>query len=183
MTTVVVVEDDPTFLTRFCSIVASDAELELFAAVADVASCAATLVVLAVGGAGAEDLRSAMEADNARWLAAFNTNAPAVLAAMYTTDAIVLPPGPAGTQPVNGSQAIGKFWEDLLKIGDRKDHTWEIVSVQQDGQYAYQVARLTLDMRNKNGGFTNVSGNTLRIFERQPDGTWLTKVHIFNRHQ
>jgi len=42
---------------------------------------------------------------------------------------------------------------------------------------------LTLDMRNKNGGFTNVSGNTLRIFERQPDGTWLTKVHIFNRHQ
>ncbi len=38
MTTVMVVEDDPAFLTRFCSIVASDSELELFAAVADVAS-------------------------------------------------------------------------------------------------------------------------------------------------
>ncbi|MET4216905.1 DNA-binding NarL/FixJ family response regulator [Bradyrhizobium sp. LB7.2] len=38
MTTVMVVEDDPAFLTRFCKIVASDAELELFAAVADVAS-------------------------------------------------------------------------------------------------------------------------------------------------
>ena len=38
MTTVMVVEDDPTFLTRFCRIVAADAELELFAAVADVAS-------------------------------------------------------------------------------------------------------------------------------------------------
>lgn len=38
MTTVMVVEDDPAFLTRFCSIVASDAALELFAAVTDVAS-------------------------------------------------------------------------------------------------------------------------------------------------
>lgn len=38
MTTVMVVEDDPAFLTRFCKIVASDSELELFAAVADLAS-------------------------------------------------------------------------------------------------------------------------------------------------
>ena len=38
MTTVMVVEDDPAFLTRFCKIVSSDAELELFAAVADLAS-------------------------------------------------------------------------------------------------------------------------------------------------
>ena len=38
MTTVMVVEDDPAFLTRFCKIVASIAELELFAAVIDVAS-------------------------------------------------------------------------------------------------------------------------------------------------
>jgi DNA-binding NarL/FixJ family response regulator len=38
MTTVMVVEDDPAFLTRFCKIVASHAELTLFAAVADLAS-------------------------------------------------------------------------------------------------------------------------------------------------
>ena len=38
MTTVMVVEDDPAFLTRFCRIVASDPELELFAAVGDLAS-------------------------------------------------------------------------------------------------------------------------------------------------
>lgn len=38
MTKVMVVEDDPAFLTRFCKIVASDPELELFAAVADLAS-------------------------------------------------------------------------------------------------------------------------------------------------
>jgi DNA-binding NarL/FixJ family response regulator len=38
VTTVMVVEDDPAFLTRFCKIVACDAQLELFAAVADLAS-------------------------------------------------------------------------------------------------------------------------------------------------
>lgn len=38
MTTVMVVEDDPAFLTRFCRILAADPDLELFAAVADVAS-------------------------------------------------------------------------------------------------------------------------------------------------
>lgn len=38
MTTVMIVEDDLAFLTRFCKIVSCDPELELFAAVADVAS-------------------------------------------------------------------------------------------------------------------------------------------------
>ncbi|MFO1206237.1 MAG: response regulator transcription factor [Burkholderiales bacterium] len=38
MITVMVVEDDPAFLTRFCGIVASDADLALFAAVGDIAS-------------------------------------------------------------------------------------------------------------------------------------------------
>jgi DNA-binding NarL/FixJ family response regulator len=38
MTTVMIVEDDPTFLTRFCGIVASTPEFALFAAVRDLAS-------------------------------------------------------------------------------------------------------------------------------------------------
>ncbi len=142
---------------------------------------AAVLVVLtAVGSARAEDLRAMMEADNARWLAAFNTGTLAAFPAMYTKDAVLLPPG---SLPVIGRQAIGQFWEDLLKQGNRKDHTFEIVSLQQDGRYAYQVARFTLNVIRKTGESTRVSGSTVRIFEHQPDGAWLTKVHIFNRHQ
>jgi DNA-binding NarL/FixJ family response regulator len=38
MTTVMVVEDDPAFLTRFCGIVTCGPEFDLFAAVADLAS-------------------------------------------------------------------------------------------------------------------------------------------------
>lgn len=142
---------------------------------------AAALVTLtAIGAARGDDLRASMEADNARWLAAFNTNAPAVLSAMYVENAVVLP---SWGQPINGRPAIGQFWKDLLKAGDRKDHTFEITSLQQDGRYAYQVARFTLNILDKSGAPTKVSGNTVRIFERQSDGAWLTRVHIFNRHQ
>jgi DNA-binding NarL/FixJ family response regulator len=38
MTTVIVVEDDPAFLARFCRIVAGDPQLDLIAAVGDIAS-------------------------------------------------------------------------------------------------------------------------------------------------
>jgi uncharacterized protein (TIGR02246 family) len=138
------------------------------------------VVLAAIGTATAEDLRAAMEADNARWLAAYNTNMPAAFAAMYTADAVVLPPG---GQPVDGRDAITQFWTDRLKPGNRKDHTFEIVSVRQDGEVAYQVARWTLDIVNPTGAPTRVSGNTVRVFERQPDGAWLTRVHIFNLHQ
>lgn len=128
----------------------------------------------------AEDLRAVMEADNARWLAAYNTNTPAAFPAMYAKDAVLLPPG---AQPVNGNEAIGKFWEARLKPGNRKDHTFEIVSIHQDGKYAYQVARWTVVVVKDTGERTKFSGNTVRVFERQPDGGWLTKVHIFNVDQ
>jgi uncharacterized protein (TIGR02246 family) len=139
----------------------------------------ALLVGLLAAPARAEDLRAVMEADNARWLAAYNTNNPAAFPAMYTKDAVLLPPG---AQPVSGREAIGQFWESRLKAGNRKDHTFEIVSIQQDGKYAYQVARWTVVVVKDTGEPTKLTGNTVRIFERLPNGGWLTKVHIFNLH-
>jgi len=129
--------------------------------------------------ARAEDLRAVMEADNARWLSAYNTNNPTAFPAMYTKDAVLLPPG---AQPVSGREAIGQFWASRLKPGNRKDHTFEIVGIQQDGKYAYQVARWTVVVVKDTGEPTKLSGNTVRIFEHQSDGGWLTKVHIFNVH-
>ena len=145
------------------------------------AFCAALLGAFAAAApAWAEDLRAAMEADNAHWLAAYNSRDTAAFPAMYTQDAVVLPPG---AQPATGREAIGQFWENWLKKGNRKNHTFEIVSIRQDGKYAYQVARWTVVVVNDTSEATTLSGNTVRIFEQQADGTWLTKVHIFNVRQ
>jgi hypothetical protein len=38
----------------------------------------------------------------------------------------------------------------------------------------------TLDQVKDNGEVTKVGGNSVRIFEEQPDGKWLAKVHIYN---
>jgi uncharacterized protein (TIGR02246 family) len=127
----------------------------------------------------ADNLRAEMEVANSEWLTAYNTLNGAAFAAMYTRDATVLPPG---AQPIVGADAIGQFWADRIKGGNRRNHTFEIVSIQRDGRYAYQVARWTLDVVNDKGETTKMAGNTVRIFERQPDGKWLTKIHIFNAY-
>ncbi len=122
-------------------------------------------------------LRAEMEAANATFLAAYNSQNGMALKGMYTRDAMLLPPS---MQPVVGADAIGAFWADRIKDGKRKNHTFEIVSVWADGQYAYQVSRYTVDVVNDEGETVQAAGNTVRIFEKQPDGRWLTKVHIFN---
>jgi uncharacterized protein (TIGR02246 family) len=125
------------------------------------------------------DLRAEMEAANATFIAAYNTQNGAAFKGMYTPDAMLLLPS---MQPVVGADAIGAFWTDRVKDGKRKNHTFEIVSVWADGRYAYQVARYTVDVVSE-GEVSKAAGNTVRIFEKQPDGKWLTKVHIFNSYQ
>jgi ketosteroid isomerase-like protein len=87
---------------------------------------------------------------------------------------------PPGTQPINGSEAIGQYWTDLIKAGNRKNFTIEIATIQRDGKVAYQAGKWTVDLVKNNGEVTKVAGSTVRIFEEQPDGKWLAKVHIFN---
>jgi ketosteroid isomerase-like protein len=138
----------------------------------------AILVVLLTAVAWAQDnIRAAMEAANKEWSAAYNSMNGKAFPALYTKDAVLMPPG---VQPINGSEAIGQFWTDLIKAGNRRNFAIEIASIQRDGKYVYQTGRWTLDVVKENGEVTKVGGNTVRIFEEQPDGKWLAKVHIYN---
>jgi ketosteroid isomerase-like protein len=138
----------------------------------------AILVVLLTTAAWAQDnIRAAMETANKEWTAAYNSMNGKAFPALYTKDAVLMAPG---VQPINGSEAIGQFWTDLIKAGNRKNFALEIASIQRDGKYAYQTGRWTLDVVKENGEVTKVGGNTVRIFEEQPDGKWLAKIHIYN---
>src|SRR5215471_16261682 len=106
-----------------------------------------------------------MEAANNEWSAAYNSLNGKVFPALYTKDAVLMPPG---VQPINGSEAIGQFWTDLIKAGNRKNFAIEIASIQRDGKYAYQTGRWTIDQVKDNGEVTK-GGSTVRIFEEQPD--------------
>ena len=83
------------------------------------AMSSAILVVLLTSAAWAQDnIRAAMEAANNEWSAAYNSLNGKVFPALYTKDAVLMPPG---VQPINGSEAIGQFWTDLIKTGNRKN--------------------------------------------------------------
>jgi uncharacterized protein (TIGR02246 family) len=124
----------------------------------------------------ADDLRAAMEAANADWLTAFNTPNPAAFPGLYTSDAVLLF---QGSPPVKGPEDIGQFWASRIKLGVR-DHGFEILDVRADGKYAYQWARASAVLAKSTGERIMLGGNTLRVFERQADGTWKTRIHMFN---
>ncbi len=136
---------------------------------------AATLPLLLLG----KDVRPAMEAANAQFMKAFNTPAPAAFVAQYTEDAVLFF---QGSPPVTGPEAIQQFWEGRIKLGGR-DLAFDLIETESDGRYAWQVARVNLQLARDTGEKTVVTGNAVRIFEKQSDGTWKTKVHMFNRAQ
>jgi ketosteroid isomerase-like protein len=138
----------------------------------------ATLPLLASGNvARAEDIRPAMETANAQFLAAFNTPNPSAFLPLYTKDSVLYF---QGAPPVTGPEAIKQFWESRIKLGIR-DHTFDIIEAGADGKYAYQVAKATVQLVRDTGEKILTAGHTVRIFEKQSDGTWKTKIHMFNR--
>jgi ketosteroid isomerase-like protein len=139
---------------------------------------AAMVLVLVFGKvAWADDIRPAMEKANTEFLAAFNTPNPSAFLPLYTTDAVLFF---QGAPPVTGPEAIKQFWQSRIKLGVR-DHTFEIIEAGTDGKYAFQTSKATVQLVRDTGEKTLIAGHTVRIFEKQSDGTWKTKVHMFNR--
>jgi uncharacterized protein (TIGR02246 family) len=138
----------------------------------------ATLPLMAPGKiARADDIRPAMEAANAQFLAAFNTPNPSAFPELYTKDSVLFF---QGVPPITGPEAIKQFWESRIKLGVR-DHTFDIIETGADGKYAYQVTKNTVQLVRDTGEKTLTAGHTVRIFEKQNDGTWKIKIHMFNR--
>jgi ketosteroid isomerase-like protein len=133
-------------------------------------------LLLLIAPARGEDIPSAMEAINAKFLESFNTPNTAGFPALYTDDAVLIF---HGAPPITGPEAIKRFWESRISAGAR-DHTFDIIETWSDGKLAYQLSKAGVQLVRPTGEKTAISGHTLRVFEVQSDGTWKTKVHMFN---
>ena len=120
-----------------------------------ISSAILVLLLTAPTAWGQDNIRATMEAANKEWSAAYNSMNGKAFPALYTKDAILMPPG---VQPINGSESIGQFWTNLIKAGNRKNFAIEIASIQRDGKYAYQTGRWTIDQVKDNGEVTKVGG-------------------------
>ena len=98
----------------------------------------AAALLFAALPAHAADLKSAIDAANRAWVAAYQKGDAAGLASLYTTDATLLPPG---SDMVHGRAAIQAFWKQVMDSG-LKINSLQAVSVEQlGGNAAREIGR------------------------------------------
>ena len=136
-------------------------------------SLASFALILIVSQALADPFGDKLTSMNARWDAAINNADFDALLPLYTDDGRLLPPG---AQPVTGPLAIRDFFAGRGR--SVRDHKLELVDVLPIGNYAYTTSHFTATLV-VNEKAAPVSGSTVRLLERQPDGQWKIKSHIF----
>jgi ketosteroid isomerase-like protein len=99
----------------------------------------AAALMLVASMAHAADIRSQIDAANRAWVAAYGRGDAAALAALYTQDATVLPPGSA---MVHGRTDIQAFWQNAMNSG-LKISALKAVSVEQYGNVAREIGTAT----------------------------------------
>jgi uncharacterized protein (TIGR02246 family) len=101
-------------------------------------------LVLGAAPALAQD-KATIEKLNDAWTAAFNKGDAAAVAAMYTEDAYVLPPG---GEMVKGRPAIEAFWRQAAQqFGDAKLTTLDVLAL--GGEAAREIGTVTLKTKSQ----------------------------------
>lgn len=89
--------------------------------------------------------KAAIQKLNDQWAAAFNKGDAAAVAAMYTTDAYVLP---AGAPMVTGRPAIEKLWQGAMQqMSDVKVMTLDVKTL--GGNAAREIGTATFKTRSQ----------------------------------
>ena len=123
------------------------------------------------------ELRSAIESAAANWDRAFNAGDAAGLAALYTDDATLLP---AGSDMVEGSEAIREFWAGFIaEAPEGAIIDLETVDVHGAGNLAYEVGTFSVTA----GGEPIDAGKYVVVWRHEPDGSWKLFVDIWNRNE
>ena len=123
-----------------------------------------------------EDL-AAITAFNARYLGSINDEDIKTLASLTTDGHVMLMPGRA---PLVGKsandEANGRAFDQFTF-----DETWEPVETVISGDLAFQRGTYTTTATPRAGGDSrSISGNFLRIYQRQPNGEWRMTRDTFN---
>jgi len=144
-------------------------------------ACAALVVAAAPDAAAQrpsrdEDL-AAIAAFNERYLAAINNEDIDALMSLTTEGHIMLPPN---RPPVVGKAANEESNRRAFEQFDF-DESWNPVETEIFGDWAFQRGTYVVRARPKAGGDERVlTGNFLRIYQRQPNGEWRMIRDMFN---
>jgi uncharacterized protein (TIGR02246 family) len=124
------------------------------------------------GAAGAQD-KATIEQLNEKFVAAFNKGDAAAVAAMYTEDAVVLPPG---ADMVRGRENIRAFWAKTAEqIQDIKLTTVDVKPLGPDA--AREIG--TFSLKTKGQQPQEVSGKYVVVWQKA-GADWKLATDIWN---
>jgi uncharacterized protein (TIGR02246 family) len=126
--------------------------------------------------ARADDVRAAIEAGNAKFMADYAAGDTKALALAYTEDAVMLPPD---ATRVAGHAAIEALWKSWID-GGLKNLTLKTTEVDFGGDLAYEVGDFTLQVPVEGGNPTTATDNYVVVWKRGEDDAWRLKVDTWN---
>lgn len=144
--------------------------LLLTAAVAALSACEAT-------DAG-RDAAAGISQTSAQFEAAYNSGDAQAVAALYTEDGAVLPPG---APRIDGREGIAGLWQNFIDA-DVRDLDLETVELEASGDSATEVGRFTLTAPDGQGGRITAGGKYIVLWRRDADGVWRLHRDIWNNN-
>ncbi len=135
-------------------------------------------LIALTASAHARDVKSEIDAANAKWAAAFNKGDATAVAQFYTEQATVLPPG---APMAKGRSAIQAFWQSTIQAG-YKNITLKALQVDQFGSAAREIGAFTLDAPNPQKQMVHVEGKYVVLW-RRTGGSWKLDTDIWNTNQ
>lgn len=121
----------------------------------------------------ASDAHTAIEAQNAKFIAAYNAGDAAGVAAVYTQDAVIMPPDGAA---ITGHDAVAAFWQSEFDSGSAGATLTTLEVVKIDDNNA--VERAQFEVFNSAGASLSV-GKYVVYWRKTGDG-WLMHWDIWN---
>ena len=109
--------------------------------------------------------------------AALNAKDAKAAAALYTEDAVLIPPG----EPlVRGREAIEEYWRGAIELGGIREVSVETMDALSSGSLGYETGSFVLTVNGPDGEAVIDRGRYIELLRREPDGRWLSTHGIWN---
>ena len=123
-----------------------------------------------------EETLSAIKANNERFMRACEQGDADRIAALYTTDARLLPPN----QPMlAGTDAIKQFWQGMLRLNIKQPRLETVEVAEQRDDLACELGRYSFTIPLPDGQTVTDVGKYLVVWKREA-GDWKLHLDIWN---
>jgi len=139
---------------------------------------AGIMTLVLAGSAQARDVKSDIDAANAKWMEAVNKGDAAAVGQLYTEQATALPPG----APIaKGRAAVQAFWAGAIQ-GGVKNVTLKTLQIDAFGNAAREIGTFGLDTPNAQKQTVHVEGKYVVLW-RRIGSVWKLDTDIWNTNQ